>query len=216
MRSDEGKVGPEGSGIHAASAVSGPRCRQVACGLLMLIFVLSLAALPAPAFAAGGVQCTGFSFQAPASAQASDPAPGAAYYLCVKFDKNVSFAREGQDGSFVQENLAKVHLRTATGADVENSWTSGAHDMNDRQLVYVWIGGWLDPLTEYHVVVDPGIQAANGEDVSAEGYAFAFKTDDRLESGWSVFQVACVPVVLGALAAGVGVQAVRVTRRRRR
>lgn len=146
--------------------------------------------------------------------QSADPAPGAAYYLCVEFDKNVSYAVEGRDDSFVEDNLGRVHLRKADGTEVAASWTRPAFGREDRQLIYVWIGQWLDPLTAYQVVVDPGVRAANGEDVSENGQAFDFKTSDRLENGWSVFQVVGATIALGVLAMGAGMQIVWAARRR--
>ncbi len=169
------------------------------------------------AFAAGGVMCAdelAFSGNVINGDRVStEPSP--AYLLCVQFDKNVSYAASGKDDSFVEENLAKVHLVGPDGAEVEGSYTGGAHDRSDRQLIYVYCDEWLQPAAEYKVVVDEGIMAANGEDKLANAKVYTFTTSDELPCGWTIHELVIVGAIAFALVAGVCVQVVRVVRRNR-
>lgn len=183
--------------------------------VLLSLLVVFAVAPRAYASEGQGLTCVGFDFQAPQASDLVLPSPGAAYYLVVEFDKNVSYAQPGADASFVQENLDKVHLQKADGTEVAFSWTEGAHDMQDRCLIYVWIDEWLDPLTEYRVVVDAGIVAANGEDVLAEPATFEFKTSSLCANGLSIFENVGMFLVALVVVAGATVQVTRVVRRRK-
>lgn len=195
-----------GMGVRVARCVAA----TVAC---MLLGASSMAFAPC-AYADGGVAVTSVAFQEDVDPQAVPCKDPAAYLLCVEFDKNVSYARDGQDDTFVTENLGRVHLRYVDGTDVENVRVYGAHDQGDRRLIYVETQGWMRPLTVYHVVVDAGVTAANGEDVLASEYVYEFKTDSSCSNGLSVYENVMIPAAVVLVAVGVAVQAVRVRRRR--
>ncbi len=204
------------SAVKSASGFVGTIFAKTATGVLFLLLACSLFFAPLPAWAEGGVQCSDcLYFQAPQEGDLVSPDPGPAYYLFVEFDKNVSYANNNADDAFVQDNLGKVHLRKESGEDIDFARIGGAHDQGDRRLIYVYLEDWLAPLTTYQVVVDPGIRAANGEDVSTEEYVFTFKTSALCSNGLTVFQMVSIAIVVVVFAVGVVVAPVRVSRRRR-
>ena len=185
--------------------------------MVVLIAAMCIVVPDRAAFAAGGVTCVdelGLLGSGTTEGRLS-PKPGAAYLLYVQFDKNVSYAAPGKDDAFVVENLSKVHLVGPDGVEVAGSYTAGAHDHGDRQLIYIYCDEWLQPATEYQVVADAGIVAANGEDELEAAKVYTFVTSDELQCGWTIHELAIVGVVAIALLAGVGIQFVRVARRSR-
>lgn len=196
---------------------AGKTTRRTLHGALAAVLAAFICmAAPTVAFADGGVICLDqLFFQQPSQQDGRiSTQPNSAYLLYVQFDKNVSYAQPGKDGAFVDENLSKVHLTTADGTEVSGSWISGAHDHGDRQLIYVHCDEWLEPLTEYRVVVDQGIMAGNGADELGKSVEFTFYTDDLLSNGWRIRYIVAVAVTVLAVFGGVAVQLVRVAKRK--
>lgn len=133
-------------------------------------------------------------------------------YLC--FDKNVGYAQEGQDDAFVKNNEAKVHLTYADGTLVEDAFASTIPSMDYRRIIGVYTPEWLKPLTEYRIVVEPGIMAANGRDVSDQEYVIEFKTGAECSDGMTVYEKVALGLFGIAIGCGVAVGIVRVVRRR--
>lgn len=197
----------------------------VACGVVLAC------ALPALAFADGGVelvqiasgsihggihqdvtvvpgedlvdvptQPSGFTLE---DGEREDGTPSLVYFAVLEFSKNVSYAREGVDDAFIEENLARVHLRNAqTGVEVPMQARAGG-TMEERQLIYVETPEWLEPLTAYELVVDEGIVAANGLDMTTEPYTVRMVTGDLCSNGLTVAQNVLVVAVPLLLAVGV-------------
>lgn len=190
--------------------------RTLSVALGAVLAVLICVAAPATARAEGGVTCLDqLFFQQPSQQDGRiSTQPNSAYLLYVQFDKNVSYAQPGADDAFVDDNLSKVRLTTADGTEVAGSWTSGAHDHGDRQLIYVHCDEWLKPLTEYHVVVDAGVTAGNGTDELGKSVEFTFYTDDSLSNGWRIRYIVAVVATVLAVVGGVAVQLVRVAKRK--
>lgn len=137
-------------------------------------------------------------------------------YISLGFNKNVSYVREGDDPSFVEENAKKVSLRRADGEPVGVEWRVGTSNTFDaRYFLEIMVDGWLDPLTDYEVVVEPGIVAANGIDVSDREYVIPFRTSEECADGLSVYEKAGIVLLTAAVVAGVAAGVVRMRREKR-
>lgn len=187
---------------------------RVVCAALALAGACALGAmLPAPAFADGGVAFVEAYYMG--DAEALSPAPSNIWSVSLHFDKNVGFARDDQDDSFVAENLARFHLYDSTGAEVEGVrfYLGSSHE--ERQLIYMGIDEWLKPLETYTLVADAGITASNGVDVTDKPYTVTFKTSAACSNGLTVFDMGaagCAVAVLAAGAVAAGVRRARSTR----
>ena len=181
-----------------------------------LLAMVPIAASPDRAHADGGVFVTDFAFGGgDFEPDVVPPEPTGIYRLVVEFDKNVSWARRGEDDSFVKENLEKVHLVYEDGTPVEGAEIKPAYGQSDRRLIYVFADDWLRPLTTYRVVVDAGIVAANGTDATDQPYEFEFTTTADCENGLTIYENVAIPVVGVLVVAGIAVQVVRTARSRR-
>ncbi len=213
---------PASADLHGHRADDPLRWFAVALPFLLLVSAL---AVTRPAFADGGVQCTGMwlggELYQPGETLSTSVSPplmnheeGSPYRICLlEFDKNVSYAKGGDD-SFVQRNIERIHLVRVNGTEVAGSYVTASNLESDKKYFTVMSTSWLDPLTEYRVVVDAGMEAQNGEDISGESCVFTFKTSAMLTNGFTVYQIAIAVVLVLALAAGIAIQAVRISKRR--
>ena len=125
------------------------------------------------------------------------------------FSKNVAYAQVGRDRAFIEENKSLISLRRADGKPVEKYGVTVGYGHDERQVIYLFPNEWLSPLTKYQIVVAPGIQAANGEDVTTEEYVIEFTTDPYCENGLTIFQNIGIIVGVSVLALGIVVQLIR-------
>lgn len=137
-------------------------------------------------------------------------------YVQLQFDKNVSYAQEGRDDSFLEENAKRLHLRYMDGTDVEGAEPYLFNTRESRQWLGIRTLQWLRPLTEYQVVVDPGIMAANGMDVTDQEYVVTFKTGPECEDGVNAYAKMAIALVIFAVVVGIAVSVVRQVCLRRR
>jgi hypothetical protein len=182
-------------------------------------------AAPTTALADGGVTSTGANFfcetssmtevaaGVDAAVEGVTPEPQAIFAV-VAFDKNVAWGRGG-DETFAKENCEKVHVVDMGGNELAQTEVYTISDKDYRQFIYIRLNDWLAPLTTYRIVVDSGIQAANGEDVSEVGYVYEFTTGAQCSNGLTIYENVLIPVVVIVFVAGVLVQVVRVRRNRR-
>ncbi len=206
-----------GAGVACRAGASMRRALRGAFVAALAAFICMAA--PELALAEGGVSCTGITLSHTDDAGRPDPDPQYdpdhwMWWGSLQFDKNVSFAKDGADDAFVENNVSKVHLQTADGRDVEGFWAEGTNSHAERQVIYLRLSERLQPATAYRVTVDSGIEAANGADFSSQPYVFEFTTTDDLGGGWTIHAIAAYAVVGLALAAGVGVGCVRVAKRK--
>lgn len=179
------------------------------------LLTLLLCLFPSPSFAAGGVELTGgdvigektFSVTGSTEIDAGtniSPVPPLdhVWKLSLHFSKNVSYANAGRDDAFIKQNLSRIKLMTANGEEAEGYHVRAGGTQSERQTIYIDIDKWLKPLTEYRIVIEPGIQAANGEDVSTTRYVVKFKTNAQCENGFTVYQNAMIFVIPAILLAG--------------
>jgi hypothetical protein len=171
---------------------------------------------PIAAYADGGVHFVEGDVQVSQSDGLVSPEPGASSYLIIEFDKNVAYPNYERSDDFAENNLSLITLEKADGTPVEDYSVVAGVSNDDRRVFYIYIYDWLDPLTEYQVVMAPGIEAANGEDVSDEEYTFTFKTDARCKNGLSIYENIGIPTVGILLLCGMTFQIVRSVRQRRR
>lgn len=188
---------------------------KLVSAMCVLLFAACLAPVAAaPAFADGGVHYTGIYFGS-AKPDAVPPEPHLGYLAVLEFDKNVSFANDGRDDAFIQQNIDKVHVRRAwDGTEVGGFAIKPGGTREERQLIYINNDEWPAPITAYEIVMEPGIAAANGQDVTDREYVVTFTTGPQCENGLSIYQNVGIPVGIALLVAGAVVQAVRVHRRR--
>jgi hypothetical protein len=180
----------------------------IVCGLCLFF------SPPTTAYGAGGVELLEYSGVEDGQ-QDVDPKPPLAWKFSLHFSKNVSFPRDGADPAFIANNLSLVRLEKSDGSLVGAYRVRAGFSMEERGLIYIDLDDWLEPLTTYRIVVEPGIRAANGEDVSTERYTIEFKTGPQLSFGMTVFEVVALVCVGLFVVAGATVQIVRVVRRRR-
>lgn len=172
-----------------------------------------------PAWADGGVACTDITLSRMDDAGRVDPDPrydpdAWMWWGSLQFDKNVSYAQNGKDDGFVDNNVSKIHLQTADGRDVEGFWAEGTHSHAERQVIYLRLSERLQPASTYRVVVDQGIEAANGSDVTSQPYVFEFTTTDDLGNGLTIHALVAGAAVALAVATGIGAGCVRVAKRK--
>jgi len=176
----------------------GKAARLAAAAFLAAALALST---PSVAYGAGGVElaeCTVINGEVDVS-----PVPSNAWKFWLHFSKNVSYANNGQDRAFIEDNAAKIHLLTEDGKEVEGYAVRPGGTQEERQVMYIDLHEWLEPLTVYQIVVEPGILAANGSDVSTERYVITFRTSALCQNGLTVFENALMVVVPVVVAAGV-------------
>jgi hypothetical protein len=149
-------------------------------------------------------------------AQAGEQEAFTSWKFALQFSKNVSWARNGEDGAFVEHNLALISLERADGKPMDATYRVRAGNSQDeRTVIYIDLLSRLSPLTDYRIVADAGITAANGEDVSAVRYEINFRTDATLPGGMTVFGVIAIACFAVFIAAGLAIGALRLRRRRK-
>lgn len=139
--------------------------------------------------------------------------PSNAWNIVLGFSGNVAVALEGEDDSFIQRNLSRVHLLKADGSEVGN-WHASVQG-GGKRVIYIELEDWLEPLTEYQVVVNAGLEAASGVNTMPAQYQETFKTGSMTKNGFTVYQNICFVVIPLLLTVGIGVQIARVRRQGR-
>jgi hypothetical protein len=175
------------------------------------VATLLLIGVPLTAYGEGGVEMVN-STVADGETGVS-PEPYKPWKFAMQFSKNVSFAQEGRDDAFVANNLSKVKLLGPDGKEAENYVVNPGSSQGERQVIYISTDKWLDPLAEYQIVVEPGLIAANGQDVSSEQYVITFKTSEQREDGFTVYQVVIFQSLALLVVVGIAVQIVRTKKR---
>lgn len=133
-----------------------------------------------------------------------------AHYAVLTFSKGIDYfpPQEGVDLSHLEENYAKVSLQKLDGTKVEGvkiySLDSRSEDRHGN--IYVDLEERLEPLSEYRIVVEPGITTYSGVHTSAERYEISFRTNGDLGGGLTVAHVLVAAVVLVAVCVGIAVQ----------
>ena len=138
--------------------------------------------------------------------------PSNAWNIVIGFSENVAVPAEGADDSFVQRNLNRVHLLKADGSEVGN-WHASVQGAGKR-AIYIELDDWLEPLTEYKIVVDAGLESADGTAMLPATYTETFKSSSQTKTGLTVYQNVALAAVPLLLAAGIAVQVVRMRRQR--
>ncbi len=135
-------------------------------------------------------------------------------FMVVMFDKNVGCPKTLDDSAFVERNVERIRIvRVRDGYEVATHAYSSMQS-DDRRCLYVCLDEWMDPLTNYEIVVDAGIEAANGVDVSAEEYRFPIKTGALCKIGLTVFQIGWIAAAVALVACGVAWSVRRVRKER--
>jgi hypothetical protein len=138
------------------------------------------------------------------------------YKFSLQFSKNVAYARGGAPTGFIEDNIALISLQRADGKPIEAAYhVRAGGSFDERMLFYIDLYDRLQPLTDYCIVVEPGITAANGVDVSTERYVVNFRTDASLENGMTLYEVAAIVAFVTFGAAGIVVGCARFARKRR-
>lgn len=133
--------------------------------------------------------------------------------IAVDFSVNVAVPLPGADDGFIQRNLSRVHLCKADGSEVRGWHASVAG--GGRRVIYIELSEWLEPLAEYQVVVDAGLEAAESDDVLASEYRESFVTGALCSNGLTVYQNAWIVLAVLVVIAGIVIQAWRVRGRKR-
>lgn len=133
--------------------------------------------------------------------------------IAIGFSVNVAVPVESGEDGFIQRNLDRVHLYRADGSEVDGWYASV--EGGGKRVIYIELEDWLDPLTEYQVVVDAGLEAADGSSAMAAEYRETFKTGAMWPDGLTVYQNAWIALGAFVVLAGIATQAVRVARRKR-
>lgn len=205
-------------GIQNTQVPPCPATRKAIPGFFSSLVVAGLALLlcmPPAAWADGGVEVSEIYLRGNSSSDSVSPEPSSPWLASVQFSKNVSYANDGRDDAFVDDNVQRVHLVGPDGKDVEGVRIVPGESRESRQIIYIATDEWLSPLTTYHIVVDAGVVAANGADVLDEAYSFAFTTSAQCSNGLSLYENVGIPLFALVLVAGAVVQVVRVRRNAR-
>lgn len=136
-----------------------------------------------------------------------------AWDIAVGFSENIAVPLEGADDSFIQRNMDRVHLYTTDGGEVKG-WHASVQG-GGKRVIYIELDQWLKPLTEYQVVVDAGIEAAERDAASMREYRETFKTGSMCPDGLTIYQNIWIALGVVLVLIGVAVQVVRVKKRRR-
>lgn len=182
----------------------------VLCALVFLSWILcptAQAAEEAP------VQVDGVSYNHDGDGAVSPKPNEAAWDIAIDFSENVAVPLEGADDSFVQRNMDRVHLYTADGREVFG-WYASVQG-GGKRVIYIELDQWLKPLTEYQVVVDAGVEAAERDAATASEYRETFKTGSMCSDGLTIYQNIWIALAVLLVIAGVVVQVVRVKKRGR-
>lgn len=191
-----------------AQHIARPTMAALAFLCVLFAFALALLATATPAHAEG-VSCEGVSYAYDDDGVRCEPSN--AWNIAVGFSTNVAVADGGDDG-FIQRNLDRVHLLKADGSEAPN-WHASVQG-GGRRVIYIELEDWLDPLTEYQVVVDAGLEAADGTSATTSEYRETFKTSSATKNGLSVYQNIAIVAVPVFLVLGIIVQVARTQRQR--
>ena len=191
------------------------RVRLAAVALSALVLMVGAFAGPACASAfAVDPEVTEVSYARDTDGTLVKPEPiNPSWNIAIGFSTNVTVAEDGADDSFIERNLARVHLYKADGSDVAN-WHASVQG-GGKRVIYIELEDWLEPLTEYKVVVDAGLEAADDSGTMQQSYVSTFKTGASCRDGLSAYQNLWIALGVLLLVAGVAVQAIRVRRSRR-
>lgn len=133
--------------------------------------------------------------------------------VAVDFSVNVAVPVEGADDGFIQRNLDRVHLYKADGGEVQG-WHASVEG-GGKRVIYIELDGWLAPLTEYQVVVDAGLEAAESDGVLTCEYRESFVTGAMCSNGLSVYQNVWIALAVLVVIGGIAIQVWRVRGRKR-
>lgn len=133
--------------------------------------------------------------------------------IAVDFSVNVAVPAEGEDDGFIQRNLDRVHLYKADGSEVRG-WHASVEG-GGKRAIYIELDEWLDPLAEYQVVVDAGLEAAESNCVLASEYRESFMTGALCTNGLTVYQNAWIALAALVSIGGIAIQVWRVRGRKR-
>ena len=158
-----------------------------------------------------------------ANSQGSDLRPtvqgtNLAHYAVLGFSRGVDYfpLTSGVDLSLIEANCAKVSLQSADGTPVEGArvYTLQSNREDRQGNIYIDLEGGtrLSPLTEYRIVIEPGLTTWSGGYASTSRYVISFRTDGDLGAGWSVQSAVAVAFCAAAVLVGL---AVGLARRRR-
>ena len=140
-----------------------------------------------------------------------------AHYAVLHFSANISYYDSDDEAgrSLVDANEALVTLQKADGTVVEGVEVYSLFEEAsvDEGIIYLDLEGWLDPLSTYQIVIEPGLQTYWG-DVSTQRYVIEFTTDGQLSWGPTLAQLIALVCVIVMLAAGIASQLVRRKRQR--
>lgn len=185
----------------------------IALPVLVLLLVMILGPVCGIAYA-DDPEVTEVSYARDADGALVKPQPaGPSWNIAIGFNMNIAVAADGDDDSFIERNLTRVHLYKADGSEVSN-WHASVQG-GGKRVIYIDLEDWLEPLTEYKVVIDAGLEAADGSGAMQQSYVSTFKTGASCRNGLDVYQNLWIALGLILVAAGVAVQAVRVRRPRR-
>lgn len=208
---------------------------RILCTLSFLTMACACVLIPSDAYADGGVVLVETYFRDDAQYEL-DPSPtmpwayeeaisvaeeqklhpagiyqGSFAYLL--FDKNVGYANEGRDEAFIENNESKVWVEDLDGNRIEGVYAWVQQDMEYRRLINLSSDVWLKPLTTYHIVVEEGIMAANGMDMTEEPYVIEFKTSAMTPLGLTVFQIILIALIPILVITGIIAAAIKAKRR---
>ena len=155
-----------------------------------------------------------------ANTQGSDLRPTAqgvnlAHYAVLGFSRGVDYfpLSSGVNPSLIDANCAKVSLQRADGTPVEGArvYTLRSNREDRQGNIYIDLneGVRLAPLSEYRIVVEPGLTTWSGGYESASRYVIIFRTDGDLGGGWSVQSAVAVVICVAAVVVGLAVGFVR-------
>ena len=179
---------------------------------LAVLAMLFASSFISHAYAAGGLELELSKPEQGAEEVHTQPYP---YYdMMLQFSKNVSFVQEGRDGAFVENNKKLIHLLDKHGNEVEGFWIREGGTFEERTVMYIEIEDWLYPYTEYFMLVEPGIMAANGEDVTTEQYLISFKTGGLQPNGLTLPQNVAIAVAVVFVLLGIAIQILRIRKNR--
>ncbi len=186
------------------------RVSAAALAFFCVFFALLLTLLVAVNLAhASDLSCEGISYAYDDDGVRCEPSN--AWNIAIGFSANVAVA-DGGDDSFIQRNLDRVHLLKADGSEAPN-WHASVQG-GGRRVIYIELEDWLEPLTEYQVVVDAGLETADGSSVLTSEYRESFKTGSATKNGLSVYQNVAIVAVPLLLVAGAIIQVIRTRRQR--
>lgn len=136
--------------------------------------------------------------------------PSMAHYAILMFSKGVDYypLQEGVDLSHLKANYAKVSVQNADGTKFEGAkvYSLGSNSEERPGNIYIDLEGRLAPLSEYRIVVEPGITTYSGAYASTQRYEISFCTNGDLGGGLTVAHVLVAGALVIAIGLGIAVQ----------